>query len=66
MLRYGSHQKALLLNEEIDEDKNGMKALDRDDILGEQLWRERLHTGVRGFAHARYMKPLCERIGKSH
>ncbi|RYN91333.1 hypothetical protein AA0119_g10561 [Alternaria tenuissima] len=49
MLRYASHQTTL----------------SRDDILGEPIWRERLHTGIRDFAHARYMKPLCEQIHTS-
>lgn len=64
MLQYGRHQKALLFDEETGTYKNDPRTLDRDDILSEQLWRCRLHTGFEDFAHARYMKPLCEQIGK--
>ena len=49
MLRYGRYHEKL----------------DRDHILSEQLWREHLHTGIKNFANARCMKPLCRQIGKS-
>ncbi|KAI2478921.1 hypothetical protein Ptr902_09887 [Pyrenophora tritici-repentis] len=42
------------------------KTLDRDQILTEQLWRERLHSGIGNFPHARYMKLLCRQIGKTN
>lgn len=42
------------------------KGLERSKILSDDLWRNRLHTGAKNLAHARYMEPTCQSIGQLH
>ena len=40
------------------------KSLQQSQILSEELWMQRLHTGNGNLPHARFMRPMCRKIGK--